>query len=86
MIRDPSEFTLSPKQKDLFTGWKRPGELLARDGKLGDQESLGASMTASLGSDLVQDMVTDCSVVASLSAAMRHLAPKKDSVSLTLVL
>lgn len=39
-------------------------------------------MAASADSDLVQDLLTDCSVVASLSAAMRHLCQKKDSVSL----
>lgn len=40
-------------------------------------------MVAKTDSDLVQDITTDCSVVASLCAAMRHLKPgKKDSVRL----
>lgn len=41
-------------------------------------------MVAKTDSDLVQDITTDCSVVASLCAIMRHLKPgKKDSVSLS---
>lgn len=40
-------------------------------------------MVAKTDSDLVQDITTDCSVVASLCAVMRHLKPgKKDSVRL----
>lgn len=40
-------------------------------------------MVAKTDSDLVQDITTDCSVVASLCAVMRHLKPgKKDSVGL----
>lgn len=31
--------------------------------------------------DLAQDLATDCSVVASLCAAARHLGPTRDSVS-----
>lgn len=40
-------------------------------------------MVAKTDCDLVQDITTDCSVVASLCAVMRHLKPgKKTSVSL----
>ena len=52
---------LSEFQIDNFDGWKRPGELFP-----GEFEKL---MTASNEIDLVQDITTDCSVVASLCAS-----------------
>ncbi|KAB5570748.1 hypothetical protein GE09DRAFT_1271930 [Coniochaeta sp. 2T2.1] len=81
LYEDPSEYTLSPTQRDLFAGWKRPLELLSDKASEVQPETLAHDMmTASPDSDLVQDMVTDCSVVASLSAAMSHLCPKADSL------
>ncbi len=37
-------------------------------------------MVAANECDLVQDITTDCSVVASLCAAMKHMVPQKDSL------
>ncbi|OIW33731.1 cysteine proteinase [Coniochaeta ligniaria NRRL 30616] len=78
---DPSAYTFSPTQQELFAGWKRPSELMAvADGQLDTEKLSDDMMRASTDCDLVQDMVTDCSVVASLSAAMSHLCPQKDSL------
>lgn len=79
--RDPSTFSFSSKQTEIFDGWKRPAELFNDSGP----ELYENIMVAKTDCDLVQDITTDCSVVASLCAVMRHLKPgKKDSVSLAL--
>lgn len=78
---DNSEFSFSKKQNEIFDGWKRPAEIFNDSGP----ELFENIMVAKTNSDLVQDITTDCSVVASLCAVMRHLNPnKKDSVSLSL--
>jgi calpain-7 len=78
---DPSPYTFSPTQQELFAGWRRPLELVTgMDGHLDAEKLSDDIMGASTDCDLVQDMVTDCSVVASLSAAMAHLCPKEDSL------
>ncbi|PKX89608.1 calpain-like protease PalBory [Aspergillus novofumigatus IBT 16806] len=59
---DKPDLHLSDKQKDIFDGWKRPSELLAHAG--GDT----SVMSVPDKTDLVQDVLTDCSVVASLCA------------------
>jgi hypothetical protein len=59
---DKPELHLSDKQKVIFDGWKRPSGLLAQAG--GDT----FVMSVSEKTDLVQDVLTDCSVVASLCA------------------
>lgn len=75
---DLSEFSFSKKQNEIFDGWKRPAEIFNDSGP----ELFENIMVAKTNSDLVQDITTDCSVVASLCAVMRHLNPnKKDSVS-----
>lgn len=85
LYADPSAYTFSPSQKGLFDGWKRPLELMAGT-EDADPEKLAENlMRATPDSDLVQDMVTDCSVVASLSAAMRHLYPGKGSLLKSLI-
>ena len=61
---------LSPLQLECFAGWKRPKEALGgieivrHGGKLPNTPT----MTRSKKVDLVQDMTSDCSVVASLCA------------------
>lgn len=58
---------LSDVQREIFTGWKRPHELLSE--KEGKPESEVNPVVSVAGkSDLVQDVLTDCSVVASLCA------------------
>ncbi|KAF4456914.1 hypothetical protein F53441_1038 [Fusarium austroafricanum] len=65
---DNATFALSPRQTATFGGWKRPRDLY-RDVETDDE----AFMNSSRGCDLVQDVTTDCSVVASLCASMRIL-------------
>lgn len=74
---DTSVFSFSRKQQEIFDGWKRPAEIFNDSGP----ELYENIMVAKTDSDLVQDITTDCSVVASLCAIMRHLKPgKKNSV------
>lgn len=51
---------LSPTQLAVFDGWKRPEEILG---------SSIPTMNANQNLDLVQDVASDCSVVASLCAS-----------------
>jgi len=69
-LSDPTDLKLSDAQAESFAGWKRPHEYF--DG-LQDPEQNGPgeddpSMIAANEIDLVQDITTDCSVVASLCA------------------
>lgn len=67
---DSPQLPLSPLQMESFGGWKRPKEALAgievlRDGQMLSNEP---TMKRTEKVDLVQDMTSDCSVVASLCA------------------
>ncbi|RYC64061.1 hypothetical protein CHU98_g2161 [Xylaria longipes] len=67
------------RQKAIFAGWKRPAELvknMSRD----DADSDNCVVEAADDYDLVQDITTDCSVVASLCASMKHLRPGPTSI------
>jgi len=65
--RDAPDLRISEYQGDIFAGWRRPADLL-RARKL-DQKPDGEAFVSVTGStDLVQDVLTDCSVVASLCA------------------
>lgn len=80
MCSDTSTFSFSRKQNEIFAGWKRPAEIFNDSGP----ELFENIMVAKTDCDLVQDITTDCSVVASLCAVMRHLKPgNKTSVSFT---
>lgn len=65
-VRDSPELRLSPLQRDIFDGWKRPSEILPiptpRNGEIEHTK------TSSSKVNLVQDVTSDCSVVASLCA------------------
>ena len=68
--RDATDLELSDAQREIFAGWKRPHETFGRPPEthhegVGDD---GFSMMAINDIDLVQDITTDCSVVASLCA------------------
>ncbi|KAJ0421861.1 hypothetical protein BJY00DRAFT_281217 [Aspergillus carlsbadensis] len=67
LFTDKPDLHLSFLQRDIFAGWKRPHELLADDT---DETRVPlAPVMANAGkTDLVQDVLTDCSVVASLCA------------------
>lgn len=64
--RDGSELQISSLQHDTFNGWKRPSELLATISLEADIPNCQVAMLGSKPMDLVQDITTDCSVVASL--------------------
>ncbi|KAM0248151.1 hypothetical protein ACHAQJ_009568 [Trichoderma viride] len=64
---DDTEFSLSEDQVANFSAWRRPHELFGPF-SAGQDDIL---MTQSTGFDLAQDITTDCSVVASLSAAAK---------------
>lgn len=81
--RDPSELKLSGAQIETFAGWKRPHE---RDDvpshMLKDVENDEFLMNASRDIDLVQDITTDCSVVASLCAGTARAGKGHSKVNL----
>ncbi|EMR71489.1 putative palb protein [Eutypa lata UCREL1] len=77
---DPSEFSLSERQGEVFAGWKRPLELAMRDTQLDEAQTRGRLMESNGDYDLVQDITTDCSVVASLCACIKHLKPGPTSI------
>lgn len=65
--RDAPDLHLSDVQREIFAGWKRPHELLSeKEGKADTEVNPVMSVTGK--SDFVQDVLTDCSVVASLCA------------------
>jgi len=65
--REPTDLELSEAQREIFAGWKRPNDTFSRleDRNTDDGE---VTMSAINQIDLVQDITTDCSVVASLCA------------------
>lgn len=69
-LRDNVELRLSALQREIFNGWRRPDNIfhplpLPQDGIV---PGTGLTMKAQGGIDLVQDVTSDCSVVASLCA------------------
>ncbi|KAK5050412.1 hypothetical protein LTR84_003693 [Exophiala bonariae] len=67
---DVAPLPLSPGQLESFDGWKRPQDALAsiRPSPVGNTFPAEAVMHIPEEMDLVQDMTSDCSVVASLCA------------------
>lgn len=63
--RDNVEFPLSAVQLEVFDAWRRPKELLEQSFST---PTCCPTMLANGRVDLVQDITTDCSVVASLCA------------------
>ncbi|OBR13862.1 PALB protein [Colletotrichum higginsianum IMI 349063] len=74
VFSDPTEYTMSPRQQSILEGWKRPVEQ-AREETV-DRDFMASDSDC----DLVQDVTTDCSVVASLCAAMKILQRGRQSV------
>ncbi|KAI0014146.1 cysteine proteinase [Xylariaceae sp. FL0662B] len=78
---DTSEFSFSARQSAVFAGWKRPLEITGqRSQKEPDDCESRFPMEAKHDYDLVQDITTDCSVVASLCASIKHLRPGLASI------
>ncbi|KAI9740750.1 MAG: cysteine protease [Claussenomyces sp. TS43310] len=72
LFLDTSEPLLSEAQQSTFAGWKRPGDAFRMPSSNGDKSLTVAqpTMLAKNTIDLIQDITTDCSVVASLCAAV----------------
>lgn len=66
--RDKPDLELSDVQDEIFAGWKRPREILQALHELEPTNGIGPVMSVDATADLVQDVLTDCSVVASLCA------------------
>lgn len=67
-LRDNVELRLSVSQQEIFNGWQRPDNVLPplTLPKDGIAPGTGLKMKTQSGIDLVQDVTSDCSVVASL--------------------
>ena len=63
--RDNAELGLSETQLEVFDRWRRPDDIV---GASDDTKSLSQAMATDGRVDLVQDVTSDCSVVASLCA------------------
>jgi hypothetical protein len=70
--RDSPELKLSTSQQEYFVGWRRPNEVFRDRSVAGGmpETNIEPNMIATSNVDLVQDVTADCSVVASLCAAM----------------
>jgi calpain-7 len=71
LFTDTDTLSLSPAQLESFDGWKRPNQALPSVHSRGTAEDVpeeAAVMHLPVAMDLVQDMTSDCSVVASLCA------------------
>ena len=68
MPRDPAELSLSELQKKAFDGWRRPGDTSFASMSARLSQNVEPTMITLTNADLVQDMTSDCSVVASLCA------------------
>ena len=63
--RDNAELGLSETQLEVFDRWRRPDDIV---GASDDSKTLSPAMSTDGRVDLVQDVTSDCSVVASLCA------------------
>lgn len=71
--RDAAAFPLSTTQANIFAAWTRPAQLFGLNPARDKTQDENFMMQLTDCCDLVQDVTTDCSVVASLSAAARVL-------------
>lgn len=86
LFTDPANFALSEKQVEVFDGWKRPLELDGFRAAHPNDPRASQGLVESDGDyDFVQDITTDCSLVASLCASSRHLRVGPTSILPTLM-
>ncbi|KAK1640275.1 PALB protein [Colletotrichum phormii] len=74
VFSDPAEYTMSARQESILEAWQRPVDQ-AREDTI-DEDFMHSESDC----DLVQDVTTDCSVVASLCAAMKILQGGRQSI------
>ncbi|KAK0722833.1 calpain-like protease palB/rim-13 [Lasiosphaeria miniovina] len=77
---DPTSYSLSADQQAIFAGWRRPAEIAAETQGRASTGDAASFISGGSEIDLAQDLATDCSVVASLCAAVRHFGRKKGSL------
>ena len=88
LFADSTSLPLSAAQLESFDGWKRPHQALPSthgDGAEQDVTDEVTIMHLPVGMDLVQDMTSDCSVVASLCALTSRVERGFSKVSLALL-
>ena len=78
IVRDDTDLELSDAQREIFAGWRRPHENFKEPSELNDD----LLMAPVDGFDLVQDITTDCSVVASLCAGTARASKGHGTVCL----
>ncbi|MCJ1442745.1 MAG: cysteine protease [Stictis urceolatum] len=82
---DPTEYYLSPEQREILDGWRRPlqPQRLPETGVGIGTTNQSVPASARRQVDLVQDVTSDCSVVASLcaeTARSERLGPDRESI------
>lgn len=86
-ISDTTHFAMSSDQNAMLDDWKRPAEALPPpvwsldDKRLSKSQRIPPTMENTNPPDFVQDAATDCSVVASLAAAMARAQSGHQKVS-----
>lgn len=84
MLRDPTAFQFSNAQREIFNGWVRPKDESLLDNHRPSSEWFREpepSLVTHNKIDLVQDMTSDCSIVASLCAIIARVEKGYDGVS-----
>lgn len=83
--RDEAELELSDVQLEIFDGWRRPDKALPPPKVQVSSlpTDVGPTMIAQQNVDLIQDVTTDCSVVASLCAVMARASRGHPNVKLS---
>jgi calpain-7 len=83
---EATELELSDAQREIFAGWRRPRENLdqSSDGQNREPDDDHSLMASVDSIDLVQDITTDCSVVASLCAGTARASKGHGKVCLNI--
>ncbi|KAG9247822.1 hypothetical protein BJ878DRAFT_538905 [Calycina marina] len=68
LYTEAQDLEISEAQQENFAGWKRPNHTQIITPEATDDDPVEATMSSIDSVDLVQDIATDCSVVASLCA------------------
>ena len=77
VFKDAGELSLSRVQLEVFDGWRRAIDIAAQSA---ESQQATPTMVAEKVIDLVQDVTTDCSVVASLCAVSARLTTDQPDV------
>ncbi|KAF1956671.1 calpain-like protease palB/rim-13 [Byssothecium circinans] len=84
LFKDSPDLSLSTYQQQYFQEWARPKQAIPPPSIIPESRNrLGPVMSTSRSIDLVQDAATDCSVVASLCAAIARAERGHDQIITT---